>query len=299
MNLYLSDMDGTLLDGNGVLPEKTRGQLKNMLAHGLLFTVASARTPLSAIPLLKGLELQVPAILMSGALIYDMKSHRILDTVSFDAQEMKILCQAEQETGCRGLLISEKGERLILNLAPKAQGPWEGYFPLPSRMKIPSLYPDIQAVGAEGLKQERLIYGLYMDQIPERLSRMADMLEQASCFCVDFYQDCYRPSCWCMELTGRRTSKKRGVQFLRNLYPGARLIGFGDGKNDLSLFEACDEAYAVSNACRELKERACGILENSRFDGVVNAIKERWEKDEAYSDGEPLPVKHGIQGGTI
>ena len=125
MNLYLSDMDGTLLDGNGALPEKTRGQLKNMLAHGLLFTVASARTPLSAIPLLKGLDLQVPAILMSGALIYDMKSHRILDTVSFDAQEMKILCQAEQETGCRGLLISEKGERLILNLAPKAQGPWE------------------------------------------------------------------------------------------------------------------------------------------------------------------------------
>ena len=27
--------------------------------------------------------------------------------------------------------------------------------------------------------------------------------------------------------------------------------------------------------------------------------KERWEKDEAYSDGEPLSVKHGIQGGTI
>ena len=53
---------------------------------------------------------------------------------------------------------------------------------------------------------------------------------------------------------------------IRDRYPGARLIGFGDGKNDLSLFEACDEAYAVSNACRELKERACGILENSRFD---------------------------------
>ena len=35
---------------------------------------------------------------------------------------------------------------------------------------------------------------------------------------------------------------------------------FGDGLNDLSMFEIADESYAVENACRELKEKATGVI---------------------------------------
>lgn len=35
---------------------------------------------------------------------------------------------------------------------------------------------------------------------------------------------------------------------------------FGDGLNDLSTFEIADESYAVENACKELKEKATGII---------------------------------------
>ena len=91
MELYISDMDGTLLDTAGQMPKQTREILRELLGQGLLFTVASARTPLSAIPLLEGLELTVPAVLMSGALIYDMKADCFLDITCFDEREMEML----------------------------------------------------------------------------------------------------------------------------------------------------------------------------------------------------------------
>ena len=294
MELYISDMDGTLLDTAGQMPKQTREILRELLGQGLLFTVASARTPLSAIPLLEGLELTVPAVLMSGALIYDMKADCFLDITCFDEREMEMLQLAEQRTGSRGFLISEKSGRLFLNLSSEAQGPWTGYFSLEALNDKASIDTCVRTADALRLSRDNLIYGLYMDQKPDRLAEMTQILQQESCFLVDFYQDRYRPSCWCVELMSRSASKKRGVRLLRKLYPEARLIGFGDGKNDFSLFEACDEAYAVSNACRELLEQADGILENSQCNGVVNYIRKRWEKNEADLSGKSLPAEYGV-----
>lgn len=51
MKIFISDLDGTLLDEKGCVPEKSVEILKRLEEKGVLFTVASARTPLSAWPL--------------------------------------------------------------------------------------------------------------------------------------------------------------------------------------------------------------------------------------------------------
>lgn len=279
MNIYISDMDGTLLDPAGRLPKESRELLKKLLKEGLLFTVASARTPLSVIPMLKDLELSVPAILMNGALLYDMSSDRILHMEGFSKAERKALEDAEAETGCRGLLISAADRNIHLNLPTEAKGPWEGYFSLQELEDRASMDMQLRDAAAEELPHEEILYGLYMHHEPGALQVMADQLRQQSSLHVDFYQDRYRDSCWCMEISGNGATKKHGVQRLKKDYPGAYLVGFGDGENDLGLFEACDEGYAVSNACAPLKRQAAGIIDNRHGDGVIRYIKERWERD--------------------
>ena len=52
-----------------------------------------------------------------------------------------------------------------------------------------------------------------------------------------------------------------------------RLVVFGDGKNDIDMFEIADEAYAVENAVKELKDMATETIESNENDGVAKYLK--------------------------
>ena len=53
-----------------------------------------------------------------------------------------------------------------------------------------------------------------------------------------------------------------------------KLIVFGDGKNDIDMFECADEAYAVENAHEELKKYSTGIIKANDEDGVAKWLEE-------------------------
>ena len=55
-------------------------------------------------------------------------------------------------------------------------------------------------------------------------------------------------------------------------------MAFGDGKNDIDMFEIADESYAVENAVDELKAIATGIIENNDSDGVAKWLYRLFEK---------------------
>lgn len=52
---------------------------------------------------------------------------------------------------------------------------------------------------------------------------------------------------------------------------------FGDGKNDMDMFEIADECYAVENAVPELKAMATAVIGGNDSDGVA-----RWLESNYY-----------------
>jgi len=52
------------------------------------------------------------------------------------------------------------------------------------------------------------------------------------------------------------------------------VVGFGDNLNDLPMFDACDECYAVANAKSEVKEKSTAIIGGNDGDGVVKWMEE-------------------------
>lgn len=85
--------------------------------------------------------------------------------------------------------------------------------------------------------------------------------------CV-FQKELYTGDQW-LEIMPANASKAGAAKWLKELYGCDRLVAFGDGKNDMDLFEAADEAYAVANAVPELKAVATGIIESNANDGVA------------------------------
>ena len=74
--LYVSDVDHTLLGSDGTLSRYSRDTLNSLLAAGMQFTVASARSCASLRHLLAGLHLTLPVVDFNGSFVSDLATGR-------------------------------------------------------------------------------------------------------------------------------------------------------------------------------------------------------------------------------
>ena len=77
------------------------------------------------------------------------------------------------------------------------------------------------------------------------------------------------------ELFSPSATKARGVLRLKEILGCDRIVAFGDGVNDLSMFAIADECYAPANAEPETKAAATGIIGSNSEDGVAHFLQER------------------------
>ena len=123
-------------------------------------------------------------------------------------------------------------------------------------------------------EENSLLYALYTDSANTRLELMYNLLKHDSNIICDFYKDVYRQNCWCLEITSSQATKYSAVQFLRNYGSYEYITGFGDSWNDISLFQACDESYAVANASSKLKAIATATIKSNIEDGVADFLSQ-------------------------
>ena len=75
-------------------------------------------------------------------------------------------------------------------------------------------------------------------------------------------------------------SKGGALSTLKELLGLERIICFGDGDNDLSMFEAADECYAPANANDSIKSTATAVIGHHDEEGIAKFLRERFALDE-------------------
>ena len=75
-----------------------------------------------------------------------------------------------------------------------------------------------------------------------------------------------------LEVVKKDVSKASAALALKARLGAQKLVVFGDAENDIPLFEAADESYAVSNAVPSLKERATAVIGSNEEDGVAKKL---------------------------
>lgn len=267
MTLYISDMDGTLLNPTGIVSEKSTKILTDLIDGGLHFTVATARTPLSALPLLAEIPIRDPMILMNGALLYDPENRAFSEWVSIPKTSMEILARAEATSGMEGMLFCVEDGVLSVSLGDVKDCMWNGYFAMEKVAYVEAIQQEIRRCSAADMIHTDVIYGLYMDNAPAKLDVLYEQLKDSG-LTVDYYKDKYTKDRWCIEICSKAATKGGAVERLRRK-GYSRLIGFGDSWNDVPLFQACDESYAVANASDNLKQLATDVIGSNVEDGVA------------------------------
>lgn len=272
--LYISDLDGTLLNKDALLSDETHTALTNLIESGVHFTCATARTAATVVPILSGIRLSAPAILMNGVAILDWNTHEYVKVEYLNQDFCTLMIGELTKRNLTCFPYSIQNHQLFAyykELSNQAMSDF--YLERVTRYQKP--YTKVEDF--HEIATDSMIYFLLLDR-KETLAPMAAWLADIqNTYEIDFcfYPEIYLKDTWCLEVFSKKASKYNAVQFLRSRYGYDHIIGFGDNLNDLALFQACDEAYAVSNAKDAVKAAATAVIGSNVENSVAEYILKR------------------------
>jgi len=82
--IICSDVDGTLINGNNVIPKNNLEAIEYFRAHGGKFMVATGRIPEAVTPATGDLVFDYPAICHNGCSVYDFNEMTYKETIEID-----------------------------------------------------------------------------------------------------------------------------------------------------------------------------------------------------------------------
>lgn len=274
MQLFISDLDGTLLNTKAQISSETAQIINSLIEKGLNFSIATARSVDTARDILKPLNLKLPVILDNGAFIYDIKKNKYILSNYLDRKTIievlkifksynvsPIIYRNFQDIKCeiyyRGIFCS--GEKFFIENSFKEND---------RRLKLVN---DFTEDLVESLSK---IIAIGSD---ERLRKIYEAVKSIDGVTVNYYKDVYSKE-YFLEISNKKSSKKEGVRFIKNYVKADKLICFGDNLNDCAMFEEADLGYAVKNAAEGLKEMASGVIGMNEENGVADFLKNYYFK---------------------
>ena len=267
--LYISDLDGTLLTPECKISDETASALNAMIANGLLFTVATARSASSAAPLLEKLNLRLPVILMNGVVIYDLEKRKPVSVCPIEAEAARAalaIFERHHITPFYNRLNQNKLEVCFTQLKPEAnrkyyesrKGAPDKHFVTVNRLTVANDMPSIYLT----------TFDCYDTLLPAA-RELAAIDELTSVLYKDTYSDA-----WLIEAFSSKASKPSGAEWIQKCTGAKHMVAFGDNLNDLPLFAAADESYAVSNAHERVRATATGVIASNAENAVVRFLQE-------------------------
>ena len=266
--LYVSDLDGTLLRSDETTSEYTNQTLNKLTAQGMLFSYATARSLVTARKVTKGLDAQIPLVVYNGAFVMDNVTGKRLISNFFDRSVTQVLddlivhgvypiVYAFIENEEKFTYVEDKCSRAQLDFIATRKGDKREN----SKRDVRDLY-----VGD-------IFYITCIDE-EEKLEPLHEKYKNKY-HCV-YQRDIYSGEQW-LEIMPLHTSKANAIRQLKEYLGCDRLVVFGDGKNDIDMFEIADECYAVENAVEELKQIATAVIGTNNEDSVVKWLEDRME----------------------
>ncbi len=259
--LYVSDLDGTLLRSNERTSDYTNSVINTLTEQGMIFSYATARSYHTARKVTAGLNAKIPLIIFNGAFVIDnLTGTHLLEHYFDDAADSLLDDLTAHEIYPIVYSFQDGAEKFSFVPELATQG---------MQFFLDSRKGDIRRnpVGnPAALKAGRKFYITCIDT-PEKLLPIYETYRNQY-HCV-YQTDMYSGTQW-LEIMPPAATKANAVRKLRELLQCDRVIAFGDGKNDIDMFQSADESYAVENADEELKSYASAVIPSNDRDGVAH-----------------------------
>ena len=277
-HLYISDLDGTLLNREGILSPYSQKKLLSMLNEGLFFTVATARSLVSIQILLKSLPISLPVIHFNGAMISDMQSGQHQFVLGFkDGLDEDVAQFCHEKMGHRPFVSSFDGtdDHLSYEAIPNPGYRW--YVEERKRFGDPRLRP-VSAVMPVVSGEQVICYTVVADFESLNCFRLSLESHFPQQLRIRFFQNPYDTDWYWITIQPYEATKATAItRLLKEKGVSAQhLTVFGDHLNDQEMFQIAGRAVAVANAIEELARLATHRIGHHGDDCVVRFIEKDW-----------------------
>lgn len=267
--LYLSDLDGTLLRSDQRTSTYTNETINRLVAEGMVFSYATARSFNTARKVTQGLDARIPLIVYNGAFIIDNATHELIQTNLFtEAYAAEILHDLLAAGVCPIVYCLDDKERFVYNRCRINDDTRDFVVSRRGDSRDTPVDDDAQ------LMRRGTFYFTCIDE-NEKLAPLNEKYRER--FTCVYSKDIYSGAQW-LEIMPKAATKAHAARQLAKLLGCDRIVAFGDAVNDLPLFEVSDECYAVANAAQELKEKATSVIGCNDEDGVACWLETNWRK---------------------
>jgi hydroxymethylpyrimidine pyrophosphatase-like HAD family hydrolase len=274
--LYVSDLDGTLLGPDARVSAFTRRTVNGLVADGELFALATARSRHSVRKVTGGLRVTAPAVVYGGAFVVDLATGRNLVERTLRPATVDDVLASFDALGLAPLVYSATPGGPTLDVSPGLDDTvsWVGghdsdgiRWYLADRGADPRFRPVGQAGDLPRLGAFSIVALGRRDDLEPAARILRSRLDGD--VSVSLQEETYLPGLFWLDISAAGSTKGVGVQTLADLTGADRIVCFGDNLNDLDMFEAADECYAVANAHPEVLAAATGIIGSNSDDGVA------------------------------
>lgn len=301
LKAVVMDMDGTLLNSNNEIDPKTKATLRYLASHGTKVVLASGRSYTRLLPYAKELGLDETGgylIEVDGLSLYETRTgkrnkkrmfkpveiadiydyivsqtsevHAMEDDGMFDAIPIKAIPIKRELRRQLGILDDA-------DPYPWTAGPWgwlqdmrDGYPKITYVKTADELHGDINKI--QIMNDEKPLAALFEDLQKE--------------FGTQF--SIYRTTPTQLEILPLGYSKGKALEMLmeENGWKPEEVLAFGDGENDVPLFEAAGHSCAMGNARDYVQvkaEKVCGSHDEDGIAEVVEEVLKKQKKEEGIS----------------
>lgn len=266
--LYITDLDGTLLDANSSITDETVGILNPMLDQGLQFTVATARTPATVVPMLSRLHTRLPFIVLNGAATWDSQRGDYSHVNVIPQATVEAICAVYERHGLHPLIYRRHGHLIHTHHYGTLSSQEEKFVEERQGLELKKFIlndPDYMHNPDEAM----LIFSM---QDYERLRPIYEEVKATIPCSAVFYHDIFDPASGLLEIYAPGVSKAEAVKAMQQHTGAKEVVVFGDNRNDIPMMQVATHSVAVDNAFPEVKAAAHQVIEANTTNAVPRFI---------------------------
>ena len=271
--LYVTDLDGTLLNKNDRITPKSIEIINSLVEKGMAFTYATARSLVSASVVTQGLSTNIPVIAYNGAFIFQPATGEILSRENFSREEMTYASDLIRTYEISPLVYAfiDGVEKVSWNPVRENDGVQRYLSLRKGDRRLRPVENNVQLYEGE-------IFYFTCIGTKEELMPLYEAISKNKQYRCTIQQELYRPEYFC-EIMPAGATKANAIRKLKEIRGCDKVISFGDAINDLPMFEISDACYAVENAVEELKAAADGVIGSNENDGVAKWLLEHFASE--------------------
>ena len=260
IKMIVLDLDGTLLNSESKVSERSKNYLKKLKEMGYIIVIATGRIYESINHALDGFDYVNYVITDTGASCYDVFNDHVIINNPIDLETAKKFKNYYNEN-CVFIDVCDK------HTIYKYSDIQEDYYFIDTTKDWDYIFNNCKDISHISVSMKT------NEQVMELYNKLKEDIPELD---INIMQDSFADRIW-IETIKKGCTKYKAISELAKYLNinNDEIIAFGDGLNDIDMLKNCGVGVALSNALPIVKETANFVTKyDHNHDGVIEFLKE-------------------------